>query len=133
MDDDPLKMVKVSSARQWKAISHRLTVNFEGMELDENKEDETSSMSPTNVEMSKFEKSNVEMSNGDSSIVERPTTPTEFKPTMAQQLRLICWRVKPWDSPKDRGLFTSVLAVGWGVDCDEVHQNIFIGDKVIDY
>ena len=26
-------MVKVSSARHWKAISHRLTVNFEGMKL----------------------------------------------------------------------------------------------------
>jgi uncharacterized OB-fold protein len=22
------------------------------------------------------------------------------------------------------------MATGWGVDCDEVHQNLFIGDKV---
>jgi len=37
VDDDPLSLVKVSSARHWKAISHRLTINFEGMELEENK------------------------------------------------------------------------------------------------
>jgi len=28
-------LVKVSSARHWKAISGKLTVNFEGMELEE--------------------------------------------------------------------------------------------------
>jgi hypothetical protein len=121
VDDDPLSLVKVSSARHWKAISHRLTVNFEGMELEENREDEVVTSLANDVDVD---------TTPSSPNVERPSTPTEFKPTTAQQLRLICWRVKPWDSPKDRNLYTSVMATGWGVDCDEVHSNIFIGDKV---
>ena len=75
-------MVKVSSARHWKAISHRLTVNFEGMELDENKEDQPmQGLEPVT-------RSDV------GADVERPTTPTHFKPSTATQLRLICWKVK---------------------------------------
>ena len=26
-------------------------------------------------------------------------------------------------------LFSSQFAIGWGVDCDEVHPGLFIGDK----
>ena len=91
-DNDPLKMVKVSSARHWKAISHRLTVNFEGMELDENKEDQPmQGLEPVT-------RSDV------GADVERPTTPTHFKPSTATQLRLICWKVRLLSMIKGPGL-----------------------------
>ncbi len=110
----------MATARHWKAISHRLTVNFEGMDLDETKEDEPTA----NSDLGTTAAADI------SAMIERPSTPTDFKPSTAQQLRLVCWKVKPWDCQKDRSLFTSIMATGWGVDCDEVHQNLFIGDKV---
>ena len=30
---------------------------------------------------------------------------------------------------KDKRLFTSMMGVSWGVDCDEVYPNLFIGDE----
>ena len=44
----------------------------------------------------------------------RPQTPVEFKPTMIQELRRLCWQIKPWDQPPrktfaERQLFTSIL------------------------
>ena len=44
----------------------------------------------------------------------RPQTPLEFKPTMIQELRRLCWQIKPWDQPPrktfaERQLFTSIL------------------------
>ena len=60
-------------------------------------------------------------------------TVTDFKPTKEQQLRLICWKIKPWKQPKvghgQPRLFTSAFGAGWGVDCDEVIPGLFIGDK----
>ena len=105
---DPLSLVKVSSAKQWKAISQKLSINLDGIDLEDNK------VHPS-IESPEI----------------RPSTPTEFIPTKVEQLRRICWRVKPWDQPKaSRGrLFSSIFASGWGVDCDEVHPNIFIGDE----
>ena len=41
----------------------------------------------------------------------------------------VCWQVKPWLSPKDSRLFTSLYASGWGCDCDEMVPGLFIGDK----
>ena len=96
-----MSSVKVGSAKEWKAISRRLTINLDGIDLNE-------------------DHSNPPV---------RPTTPGEFKPTTVQQLRLLCWRIKPWDQPRARNLFSSVLASGWGVDCDEVYPGLFIGDE----
>ena len=59
----------------------------------------------------------------------RPTTPQCFVATKVQQLRLICWKIKPWDYPKEKKLFHSLLGAGWGVDCDEVYPNLFVGDE----
>ena len=98
--DDPLSLVKVASAKQWKAISQKLSINLDGIDLGE--------------EEAQMKES-------------RPTTPSDFKPSTVQQLRLICWRIKPWDQPKVRHLFTSMLAAGWRVDCDEVFPKLFIG------
>jgi hypothetical protein len=44
----------------------------------------------------------------------RPQTPLEFKPTTVQELRRLCWQIKPWDQqPRktfaERQLFTSIL------------------------
>jgi hypothetical protein len=50
-----------------------------------------------------------------------------------QQLRLICWKIKPWKQPKPSfgqpRLFSTTFAAPWGADCDEVHPGLFIGDK----
>ena len=100
--DDPMSAVKIGSAKEWKLMSRNLTFNLEGLEVE------------------KEALSHDEM---------RPDTPSEFKPTSVQQLRLLCWRIKPWDFPRARNLFSSVLAKGWGVDCDEVFPSLFIGDE----
>ena len=55
--------------------------------------------------------------------------PVGFAPTEAKHLRLVCWRIKPWKETKDRKLFSSQFGEAWGVDCDEVYQGLFIGDK----
>ena len=64
----------------------------------------------------------------------RPQTPLEFKPTTVQELRRLCWQIKPWDQqPRktfaERQLFTSILATNWGCDADEVHPRILVGDQ----
>ncbi len=107
---DPLSLVTVASAKQWKAISQKLSINLDGIDLDETATSST--------------KDCVEFSRSP-----RPHTPIEFVPTTVKQLRLLCWRIKPWDQPRARHLFSSVLASGWGVDCDEVYPNLFIGDE----
>jgi hypothetical protein len=73
-DNDPLKLVKVSSARHWKAISHRLTVNFEGMDLDENKEEDAGHAFDVDAAPRPGH-------------AHRATTPPEFKPSTAQQVQ----------------------------------------------
>ena len=105
---DPLSMVKVTSAKQWKAISRKLTINLDGITLNEG---------------------DLGSGGGHDDPVPRPNTPSEFKPTTVQQLQLICWRIKPWEQPRARNLFSSIFAYSWGVDCDEVYPNLFIGDE----
>ena len=122
---DPLSIVKVSSAKQWKAISKNLTINFNDIELED--------ADSKTVENETIENTNTEENNLSSSIgldtVGRPSTPVSFNPTKVQQLRMICWKIKPWEYPKERGLFHSLLGAGWGVDCDEVYPNLFVGDE----
>ena len=110
VEGDVLSMVKVVSAKQWKNISEKVTINFDDINIVHQQTEEY--LAP-----------NTRLTD------DRPATPCEFIPTLVKQLRLLCWRIKPWDQPKDRYLFTSVLASGWGVDCDEVFPNIFIGDE----
>ena len=43
-EDDPLAIVKVASAKQWKSISRKLTINFDDLE-----EEETQSMQQITV------------------------------------------------------------------------------------
>ena len=106
-EGDLLSMVKVSSAKQWKLISQKLSINLDGINLQEDLEDlENSSVGG-----------------------KRPPTPTDFEDTTLQQLRLICWTTRPWDSPKPPHLFSSAMAAGWGVDCDEVYPGLFVGDE----
>ena len=73
-----MALVKVGSARHWKAISHRLTINFEDLDLEENKEEE---------EEQQQQQSDIGEDIGD--VEDRPVTPPDFKPTTAQQLRLV--------------------------------------------
>ena len=91
MDDDPLALVKVGSARQWKAISHRLTINFEDLDLDEKKEEEEQQQQHQlqQQQQQQQQQSYFEEEEEVIRVEERPSTPADFKPTTAQQLRLI--------------------------------------------
>ena len=122
---DPLSIVKVSSAKQWKAISKNLTINFNDIELED---DDSNTVHNESFSKEDTEKTDLLSSIGLDS-EERPVTPQCFNPTKEQQLRMICWKVKPWEYPKERSLFHSLLGAGWGVDCDEVYPNLFIGDE----
>lgn len=99
-ENDPLSIVKINSAKQWKAISKNLTIDLQGIDISDK---ETHGKSSKDL--------------------------FEFVPTTAQQLRIICWRIKPWEQPKTRNLFSAIFGASWGVDCDEVFPNLFIGDE----
>lgn len=145
-ENDPLSMVKVASAKQWKTISRKLTINFDDLE-------EVSSPTPQPLNCmtavkTPFEEAldeakrqammakpqiSIDKTVVDDSLDDRPDTPLSFKETTVQELRRLCWQVKPWDQPKktfaERQLFTSILATPWGVDADEVHPRILVGDQ----
>ena len=123
---DPLSLVKVSSAKQWKAISKNLTINLSDIELEDEQSNPVSGEDIVKIEA---ESSEIVLPNTDVPDEERPGTPPNFIPSKVQQLRLICWRIKPWEYPKDKKLFHSLLGAGWGVDCDEVYPDLFIGDE----
>ncbi len=132
-DGDPLALVKVASAKQWRVISRKLTINFDDLEEQEAAKTPT----PTNATALTVPSITTTMSSPSpprSPRSRRPATPDSFKPTTVQQMRRICWQIKPWDVPTskktfaERQLFTAVLGSGWGVDCDEVHPRILVGD-----
>lgn len=126
--DDPLSILKVGSAKQWKAISRTLTINMGDIDIGE--AEDTSAPSPSidfpGLGRDSEDPQDAEEEQPDLDLV---PIPPEFMATQERELRLICWRIKPWDHPKERHLFTAVLGSGWGVDCDEVHQGIFVGDE----
>ena len=97
---DLLSLIKVSSAAQWRSISTNID-----LALDQ--EDDQPPAAP----------------------VEDTTSTTSTTPTTSKQVLFVCWKIKPWESPKDSRLFTSLYASGWGCDCDEMVPGIFIGDK----
>ena len=162
--DDPLSLVKVASAKQWKAISRKLTINFDDFE-EEDKHEETKSevsdlpyfgaidvkigsssqtfktpLDEAIEEAMKAKSKPVDIPSflpfkeQDLDVPSRPQTPESFNPTTVQELRRICWQIKPWDQPvrktfAERQLFTSILGTPWGVDADEVHPRILVGDQ----
>jgi hypothetical protein len=116
-------LVKVASAKQWKAISRKLTINFDDLEEDTTSKEPTAVAAPINQDSPQVP------------FVQRrrPSTPESFKATTVQQLRRICCQIKPWDQPiktfAERQLFATILGSPWGVDCDEVYPRIFVGDQ----
>ena len=127
-ENDPMSLVKVASAKQWKQISRKLTINFDELEESgdtkevplqtETTTDEPTLLStPTPETMDKVETDRLD----------------NFIPTTVQELRRLCWQIKPWDHPPktfaERQLFTSILGSAWGVDADEVFPRILIGDQ----
>lgn len=130
-ENDPLSMVKVASAKQWKTISRKLTINFDDLEEPEKKVVKT----PLDEALEEFKlRVSVEEEKKIVPVMDqRPQTPQSFKPTTVQALRRLCWQIKPWDQPRktfaERQLFTSILATPWGVDADEVHPRILVGDQ----
>ena len=104
---DPLSFIEIQSAAQWKAMSHRISWKFDE---DEKREEVREAAPPPSA-----------------------AAQEAFKPTKVEQLRLVCWRVKPWNQPRPRPgqprLYSSQFAAAWGVDCDEVYPGLFVGDK----
>ena len=96
---DLLSLIKVTSAAQWRSISTNIDLALE-QEDDE----------PPVVAV-------------------EDTSSTSSNITTSKQVLFVCWQVKPWLSPKDSRLFTSLYASGWGCDCDEMVPGLFIGDK----
>ena len=97
---DLLSLIKVTSAAQWRSISTNIDLALE-------QEDDQPPAAP----------------------VEDPTSTTSTSTTTSKQVLFVCWQIKPWESPKDCRLFTSLYASGWGCDCDEMVPGLFIGDK----
>ena len=131
-----LNCIEIKSAAQWKAMSDLMSLNFESVKEPDEEEI---------TDVKKLEGKDVAHK---TPIVVKPpeddtkreityklppwdTTidPDGFTRVEAKQLRLICWRVKPWKENKSRRLFSSQFGEQWGVDCDEVFQGLFIGDK----
>ena len=155
-EDDPLGFIAIKSAAQWVAVSKRISWNFEGKEVEPPVNEHIEVKAPSSVKPSIVSKStkttaaatmpkeipprmhDYENVNYDIFCPEYNSedVSADFKPTKVQQLRLICWKIKPWKQPKEssyhgggRRLFTSTFAAPWGADCDEVYPGLFIGDK----
>ena len=134
---EPLNCIEIKSAAQWKAMSDMMTWNFESVQEEqeedvecidkkENKKREhKTSLSTTTTEGDNSKRAITYKLSPNDDIC----NPVGFTPVEAKQLRLICWRVKPWKEAKSRKLFSSQFGEQWGVDCDEVYQGLFIGDK----
>jgi protein-tyrosine phosphatase len=121
---DPLSFIEIKSAAQWKAMSERISWKFE--DSDKEKKKKKKQAEPTRVNFSIKAKETA-------AAAAAVTSEGSFKPTKVEQMRLVCWKVKPWNQPKPRPgqsrLYSSQFAIPWGVDCDEVYPGLFIGDK----
>ena len=154
-EDDPLGFIAIKSAAQWVAVSKRISWNFEGEEVEAPAASEHIEVkSPLGASVKPLLSCKATQS-GEVPVprmhdyenvlydifcpeYNSEDVPIDFKPTKVQQLRLICWKIKPWKQPKGslcggfhggRRLFTSTFAAPWGADCDEVYPGLFIGDK----
>ena len=145
-DNDPMSLVKVASAKQWKQISRKLTINFD--DLEEPSEAEAAPPLPTKTPLDEAleeaskqkrtapqEEAQVCRQDPEESIpaLHSNAALDTFKPTTVQELRRLCWHIKPWVHPAqtfaERQLFTSILGSAWGVDADEVFPKILVGDQ----
>ena len=91
--NDVLSLFKVGSAKQWKELSKNLVVNVNTDQTDEQGTYQKLYMLPNSGEFS----NTCFLTTADISkeVFDRPLTPSSFKPTKAQQLRLLCWKIKP--------------------------------------
>ena len=144
-ENDPLGFIAIKSAAQWMAVSKRISWNFEGKEQDKMAKDDNlieldtskpvTTSQPIDTPLKEPPKIMHDYENVlyDIYCPEYNGNVADFKPTKVQQLRLICWKIKPWKQPKSsfggQRLFTSAFAAPWGADCDEVYPGLFIGDK----
>ena len=133
---EPLDCIEIKSAAQWKAMSELMTWNFGSLKEEPDEEidigcklehREGTEKVPVSINIEKPD----EQRHITYKLPSYDTTldPIGFSPVESKQLRLICWRVKPWKETKNRKLFTSQFGEQWGVDCDEVSEGLFVGDK----
>ena len=134
-DNDPMSLVKVASAKQWKQISRKLTINFD--DLEEEPEEAVKSKENVKVKTPLDEAMEEAALQRKKTVQEISTCPeasaASFTPTTVQELRRLCWQIKPWDHPAktfaERQLFSSILGSAWGIDADEVFPKILVGDQ----
>ena len=141
-------MIEIKSAIQWKAMSKRISFNFEDEDNDENEPPHEQNKAievpePPVIITSTFLLDLFPFLDIKSMFFAAPmkekrpprrrNLPTTFsmksfvfedvegfQPTTVPQLRLLCWKIKPWKQPKSNKLFSSQFGVQWNVDCDEV-------------
>ena len=133
---EPLNCIEIKSAAQWKAMSEMMTWNFESVQEEEEEDVECIDKKENKKREYKTSLSTTTENDNSKRVITYKLSPNDdicnpvgFTPVEAKQLRLICWRVKPWKEAKSRKLFSSQFGEQWGVDCDEVYQGLFIGDK----
>ena len=133
---ESLNCIEIKSAAQWKAMSELMSWNFESVK--EEGEEESSGVTKAEEKETPHKTPLIIKPCDDDTKREityklppwdTTIDPDGFTRVEAKQLRLICWRVKPWKENKSRRLFSSQFGEQWGVDCDEVFQGLFIGDK----
>ena len=131
-ENDPISLVKVASAKQWKQISRKLTINFDELEEKGDGTSKEGTQAEAVVEQPKVDHTASSTDHGNK-MDECEYRLDSFIPTTVQELRRLCWQIKPWDYPPktfaERQLFTSILGSAWGVDADEVFPRILIGDQ----
>jgi len=125
-DEDPLGFIEIKSAAQWKAMAGRIRFKFED---EEQSPDQTATEEAAGGAKPAY-KFTVRLG---AAPAEVDGSSDAFQPTKVQQLRLICWRTKPWAQPPmgagGKRLFGTQFAAPWGADCDEVFPCLFVGDK----
>ena len=133
---EPLNCIEIKSAAQWKAMSEMMTWNFESVQEEQEEDVECIDKKENKKREHKISLSTTTEGDNSKRVITYKLSPNDdicnpvgFTPVEAKQLRLICWRVKPWKEAKSRKLFSSQFGEQWGVDCDEVYQGLFIGDK----
>ena len=104
-DFDPMKFMEIKSAVQWKELNERISWKFDDKENIEKKPTtapNTDKVTPTRtVVQKKVNQSQTKRRDEityDLKKVVFPVDPEGFMPTKIQQLRLVCWRMKPWNN-----------------------------------
>ena len=101
-DFDPMKFMEIKSAVQWKQMNERISWKFETDKenVEQNKQPIAAAVKKK-VNLNQMRRR--EEITYDLKRVVFPSDPDGFTPTKVQQLRLVCWRMKPWNNNNSSG------------------------------